>query len=85
MNSNRTDTTEFASGLPYNNYLKYWIYAIVILTAICLTIVLFTNPDEIFTYKYSAEYPQYSQHSFCNSNIKDFTPAYPPPLINFMD
>ncbi|AYV75792.1 MAG: hypothetical protein Terrestrivirus3_61 [Terrestrivirus sp.] len=68
-------------------YIKYWLYAIIIITIIflCFHVISSNYWDYVI-------YPVYSTYDVdCGQNnqyskwmIKN-TPAYPPPLINFID
>jgi len=65
-------------------YLKYWLYAIIIITIIflCFHVISLNYWDHVIYPIYDVNCGQNNQYS---KWIIENTPAYPPPLINFID
>ena len=71
-NTDNTKDTDNKHYIEYK-YLKIWVFSIIVISIIMVLCGFFVG---------------YSGISFRPINgprLKDFTPAYPPPLFNFMN
>jgi large-conductance mechanosensitive channel len=72
--NNNTDSEKSKNKINYNYFIS-WIIGIILLTLLFLILNMLNNyigHNNIGNFK-------------INSNIRALTPAYPPPLTNFID